>query len=412
MSSLIPDDENSVFIEGINKEKLIKLRSSLCWMEAERFYNTKNVQLFNKNDKITPVEDITQGKLGNSYLIAAIAALLCSKPQIIREMFETSSLNSQGVIALRLLNQGEPTLVFCDESFPVCIGKKKKPAFTDCKGKEIWVAALEKAWTKINGKCYAKTYLGTPYEAFNSLVFGPTYFYYHKKYISRNRSDLIWNKLLEAKEKGFAICTNTQEHSEQIEFLGDNRQNQSISGNITNNQSNINLNIEESSNSSNIGHGSLYNNQAFAVTDIFEFEELKLIKIWNPKGKYKDWNGEFAHNSENWSRELIDHVKYKKAAGIFFATFEEYIKHFAWTYICKNENNFIYRSIKSRIFYGKNNPNNGDSNSNNQNDGNNADEKREDIDVKEEAKKEGNYFFLFIYFFLIYLFNFYKLSLI
>jgi len=344
MSSLIPEDENSIFLEGINKEKLTKLRNSVSWMEIEKFYNTKNIQLFQKNLHMSPVEEITQGKLGNSYLTAAVAALLSSKPEIIPNMFQTSVLNSQGVIAIRMLLQGEISLVFVDENFPVCIGKKKKAAFLNFKGKEIWAAALEKAWAKINGKCYAKTYLGTSYEAFNSLVFASTYFYYHKKYISRNRSNLIWNKLMEAKTKGYAICTNTEEHMEAVEFFYQNRQNQ------TNNQYNINHDPEISSSFNNIAYAKFYNNQSFAILDIYEFGELKLLKIWNPKGKNKDWNGLFSHNSEYWSRDLLEHVKYKKAPGVFFATSEEYVKHFAWTYICKNENNFIYRSIKSGIF--------------------------------------------------------------
>lgn len=388
MSSLIPDDENSIYLEGLNKEKLAKLRSSVSWMEIQKFYNSKSVQLFAKNESITPPEEITQGKLGNSYLIAAIAALLSSKPQIIREMFETSALNSQGVLAIRLLLQGEPTLVLCDESFPVRIGKAKKPAFSHCKGKEIWVAALEKAWTKINGKCYAKTYLGTPYEAFNSLVFAPTYFYYHKKYISRNRTDIVWNKLLDAKAKGYAICTNTEEANEPVGFLGENRENNSVMGNQTNNLSNVNLNIEQSSAARNNAHANFDNNQAFAILNIYEFEELKLMKIWNPKGKNKDWNGDFAHNSENWSRELLDHVKYKKAHGVFYSTFEEYVKHFAWTYICKNENNFIYRSLRSKVYYSRNN------NNNNQD---------QDEDVREEAKREGIFLVSLRLFFILIL---------
>jgi len=355
MSSLIPDDDNSIYLEGINKDKLAKLRSSVSWMEVEKFYNTKNIQLFPKSNKITPVEEITQGKLGNSHLIAAIAALLSSKPQIISEMFETSFLNSQGIIAIRLILQGEPSLVLCDGSFPVRIGKTKKPAFSHCKGKEIWVAALEKAWMKVNGKCYAKTLLGTPVEAFNSLVFAPTYFYFHKKYISRDRLDIIWNKILEARANGYAICTSTEEATEPIDFFGEKTANNSVIGLQSHSQSNINLNVDQSSAVNNNPQVNYDNNQAFAVLNIYEFEETKLIRIWNPKGKNKDWNGEYAHYSENWTQELINFVKYKKMPGVFYVTFDEYMKHFAWSYICKNENNFIYRSLKSRVYYGKSN---------------------------------------------------------
>lgn len=354
ISSFIPDDENSIFLEGLNKEKLLKLRGRLSWMEIEKFYNKKNINIFGINNSITQPEEIKQGKLGSSYLISAIASLVVTKPYMIKELFETGFYNKKGLIAVRLLVQGEPNLIFLDSNFPVCIKKNKKPGFSFCKNGEIWVAAIEKAWAKINGKCYAKTYLGTPYEAFNSLVFAPTYFYFHKKYISRNRADLVWNKLLDAKAKRFAITANIEEMNDSTDFSGPERENQSIVGNQSNNQSNINLNIEQSSNAGG-NQNKLNNNQAYAVLDIYEFEEVKLIKIWSPKGKVKDWNGEYCHNNENWSRELMNHTKYKHHSSIFYATFEEYIKYFAWTYICKNEENFIYRTLKSNNYPNKNN---------------------------------------------------------
>jgi len=390
MSSLIPEDENCIFLEAINKEKISELRSQLSWMEIEKFYNSKNILLFPKNEKITNPDDIKQGKLGSSYLIAAIAAILSSRPQMIRDMFETSSFNTKGLIAIRLILQGEPSLIFCDDFFPVCIKKKKKPAFSHCKGKEIWVAALEKAWTKANGKCYAKTYMGTPYEAFNSLVFAPTYFYYHKKYISRNRIDLIWNKLLDAKVKKYALCANTEDIADSVDFTNNEASNSMI-GNPSNNHSNINLNIEQSSAQEN-NAGKLENNVAFAILDIFEFEEVKLLKIWDPKRKNIDWNGEFSHHSENWSPELLEHVNYKKSNGIFYATFEEYIKHFAWTYICKNEDNFIYRSLKSRVYYNKKNR-----------DLENSSSKMENIKVIQDFKIEGDFIIKLIYYLIILL---------
>lgn len=270
-------------------------------------------------------------------------------------MFEIPTYNKKGILAIRLIIQGEATLIFIDEFFPAVIKHGRKPAFSYCKNKEIWVAAIEKAWTKAHGKCYTKNYIGTPYEAFNCFVFAPTYFYYHKKYISRNRIDLIWNKLLEAKAKKHAICANTEEISDQIEFQ-ENRENETVlQGNSFVYLSNINLNVDQSSNMSNhVSNSWIDKNQAFAVLDIFEFEEVKLIKIWSPRETLVDWSGEYAHNSENWSRELIDHIKYKKENGVFYATFEEYIKHFVWTYVCKNEDNFLYRSLKSKLYHQQN----------------------------------------------------------
>jgi len=88
--------------------------------------------------------------------------------------------------------------------------------------------------------------------------------------------------------------------------------------------------------------------------DIINFEDVRLIKIWNPIGKEEDSNGKYAEKSEYWYRELLEHFKYKRAKGILFVSFEENIKHFARTYICKNQDDFFHRTLKSKAFYGKN----------------------------------------------------------
>ena len=124
MSSFIPEDENSIFLEGLNKEKLLKLRGRLSWMEIEKFYNKKNINIFGNNNSITQPEEIKQGKLGSSYLVSAIASLVVTKPFMIKELFETGFYNKKGLIAVRLLVQGEPNLIFLDTNFPVCTKKK------------------------------------------------------------------------------------------------------------------------------------------------------------------------------------------------------------------------------------------------------------------------------------------------
>jgi len=384
ISAMIPDNLNSIYLEGVDKEKLIELKGKLESITLEKIFNTRNLLLFGRDNKIPYPEDISQGIISNKYLISTIGSILATKPNILRLMFETKTFNKAGVIAIRLLLQGEPTLVMIDENFPVCIQNRKKiPAFSICKGNELWVSALEKAWTKINGKCYTMTYLGTPYEAFNSISLGPTYFYYHKKYNSRNRIDLIWNRILESKIKKYAICTSTEEINEPHEVSNHiNRDNNSLIGNQSNNHSHINLNIDNSSAASS--SNKLDSNLSFSVLDIIEFEEIKLLKIWCPSSKNIKWKGDYCNESENWSKELLEHIDYVNTPGVFYATFEEYLKYFSWTYICKNEDNFFYRSLKSKTYFGEKNM-----------DRSFPSMKMDDDERKEEGRQQGTLLLLF-----------------
>lgn len=64
-------------------------------------------------------------------------------------------------------------------------------------------------------------------------------------------------------------------------------------------------------------------------------KKLRLVKIRNPWGQ-KEWNGDWSDKSEKWTPQLKEAVGFEaKEDGIFFISFEDYIKFFYITTICK-----------------------------------------------------------------------------
>ena len=62
---------------------------------------------------------------------------------------------------------------------------------------------------------------------------------------------------------------------------------------------------------------------------------LRLIKIRNPWG-FREWTGDWSDKSPKWTPELKAKLSYEdKDDGVFFISFEDYVKFFYITTICK-----------------------------------------------------------------------------
>lgn len=73
--------------------------------------------------------------------------------------------------------------------------------------------------------------------------------------------------------------------------------------------------------------------------------EVRLVKIRNPFG-FKEWKGDWSDHSKKWTTRLRAQVNGEnKEDGVFFMTFEDFIKFFTRTTICfyqdDYEDNFI-----------------------------------------------------------------------
>lgn len=363
------ENEEILNFDSDIKNEIFELRDCITFYTIEKilgknFINDNKNQFpfqvpFNVNNEI-----ISEGFFGNPFLLTSLISIFYTRGNYIFDIFENFSFNSNGIYGVRMLIQGELKLILVDDLFPVLREKKKNLLMLSHTKKESWLPILEKAYAKANGKSYLKNLFGTPLDAFNSIAFAPTCIYQHKKYNKKSKSNLIWNKILEASLKKYAICASTDENFEDLDLDlldffnkdNNNKDNSSV-GNSSSNNSNMpfnkdnqNLNISNNSNFSPI-NSNFDCNKTFSVLDIFEFEDFRLIKLWTPKKKdISKWDGLFADDGDGWSKELIEYVCYSKTPGIIYLTFEEYVTIFSWTYICKIENNFLYRSLKSKTF--------------------------------------------------------------
>jgi calpain-15 len=98
--------------------------------------------------------DIRQGKLGDCYFLAALAALT-ERQHLLDQILPQQG--EDGKYSIQMTKHGLPTTVVVDDLFPCKrSGGIFTPYFTRPNGKELWVLLLEKAWTKLHGSYQAR----------------------------------------------------------------------------------------------------------------------------------------------------------------------------------------------------------------------------------------------------------------
>ena len=120
------------------------------WARAAEIYDLgAGGRLF--QDAAFRVRDITQGNLGNCWLIAAFMCVAERAPGLIQEAFVTPrSLTGKWKVRLfdRLAEQW--VVVTIDDHIPLLKGSHR-PLFARSKGADLWVVLLEKAFAKFCG---------------------------------------------------------------------------------------------------------------------------------------------------------------------------------------------------------------------------------------------------------------------
>jgi len=85
--------------------------------------------------------DITQGLLGNCWLLSAMAVLV-EKPVLLDRVLATKELNPQGIYRVRLYRDGKLTSIIVDEQFPC--NNKRFLIYSCAKRKQLFVPIIEK----------------------------------------------------------------------------------------------------------------------------------------------------------------------------------------------------------------------------------------------------------------------------
>ncbi|XP_036364432.1 calpain-15 isoform X2 [Octopus sinensis] len=204
-------------------------------------------------------DDIVQGKVGDCWLMSALA-VIAERRELIENLIP-SKYSKYGVYHVRLYRDGQWKMVIVDDLLPC--DRNGKLVFSKADRNQLWVPLIEKAMAKLCG-CYEALAGGTCHEALQSLTGAPCL-----KIDLESDEDEAWAYLLSSWESRFLIAcacgdkVNSNDTDLDYESLG------------------------------------LAKNHAYSVLDVQEVEGNRLLQIRNP-WKCFSWNGKWSNDSPLW----------------------------------------------------------------------------------------------------------------
>jgi hypothetical protein len=302
----------------------LKTGSKYEWKRLTEIYKAGEINVLKEPAEIREdpdilTEDVIQGELGDCYFLSAISAL-AEYPERIKQIFPELNLNRNGLFQLTGYIHGVPTNIVLDDHFPVIVDKvdkKGKPVFAfasyNARTKNIWPMLLEKAWAKVNLN-YENIISGNSAEAFEFLCPAPVDTFYHDAH-----ADTLYEEILDADRKDYIICTD--------------------------------ITVTENTNLQNLGQMGLITNHAYTIVDAEEIfgpdgKKIRLLKMRNPWGT-NEWTGDWSDDSPKWTPELkklLNHTS--ELDGTFWMDYNDFLKFYTTTHICRYHNNYNYISQK------------------------------------------------------------------
>ncbi|XP_041969035.1 calpain-15-like isoform X2 [Aricia agestis] len=264
--------------------------------------------------------DISQGVLGNCWLLSALA-VLAERSALVRSVVLRAE-PARGAYQLRLCKDGRWLTVTVDDLLPC--NKKGHLVYSQAKRKQLWVPLIEKAVAKLHG-CYEALVSGRAIEGLCTLTGAPC------ESVSLQAGgaggggagggapleqldrDLVWAQLLSSRQACFlmgASCGggNMKVDEEEYQRLG------------------------------------LRPRHAYSVLDVVEVagaRPLRLLRLRNPWGHYT-WRGAWANNCPRWTDALRRALPAAPPSsptdddhGVFWISFDDVLKYFDCIDICK-----------------------------------------------------------------------------
>ncbi len=309
MQSLCPFDEKNqcwILPKDIEDED-VQDWENYKWDRIDKIFGGQDYQVFLKGIEAA---DIIQGSLGDCYFLSAIAAL-CKFPELVEKLFLFKSRSEDRCYGVYLRINGLWELVLLDDYVPCYGNTKKKFAFSNAHGKEMWVVLLEKAWAKVNGS-YAKTIAGQPYEVFDCI----TNAYSETITVTNQLKDEIWAKLKEGQVNNFIMTAGTGGGNSRLNYEAV----QLVEGHAY-----TCLGVEE------VTSGGV---------------KTKLVKLRNPWGN-GEWSGDWSDDSNKWTPQLKQQLLGEGADdGVFFMSYDDFIKYYVVVSICKIHRDYVYSHLK------------------------------------------------------------------
>eukprot|EP01091_Cochliopodium_minus_P012841 TRINITY_DN3997_c0_g1_i1.p1 TRINITY_DN3997_c0_g1~~TRINITY_DN3997_c0_g1_i1.p1 ORF type:complete len:524 (-),score=168.81 TRINITY_DN3997_c0_g1_i1:46-1617(-) len=260
------------------------MRGQIEWKRSTKMM--KNPKLI---DGIIEPGDILQGNLGDCYLLSALS-ILAEYPKRMEKIFVIHELR-RGIFCTRLYLDGIPTNVMVDDFIP-CLRGTNEAAFSQNHEDELWVIMMEKIYAKCYGG-YEKIEGGITGDALSDLTGAPYSIYKTKE--KDPSPEQLWKIMLDARKRTYFIAASVPDDPEQdlMKLLG------------------------------------LVEGHAYAVLDVKQVGELKLVQIRNPWGNSTEWTGDYSDGSKLWTESLKQQVHYEnKGDGKFWMSFEDFIKYY------------------------------------------------------------------------------------
>ena len=299
------------------------INEQIKWRRAREFFEEqmsedekkagKRVKLF--EDGISP-RDLAQGQVGDCWLIAAFACA-AENPGLIMRTFLTKRLSARGKYSCRLFNMSKNRWekITVDDHIPI---KDDRPLFAQPKGRELWVAILEKAFAKFVGS-YERLDGGFRLWAFSVLTGDPVY----RLEKEEQESGAVWSRLdmsvevdAEGKRSFFFRKSANPADSKQDEdafflirkyckaraLLG------ASFGGYEKGSGGEGGDEEKGLNGETFGPQGLVSGHAYSVLDACSFKDpaggkgrLNLIQLRNPWGS-TEWTGAWSDSAPEWDK--------------------------------------------------------------------------------------------------------------
>lgn len=257
--------------------------------------------------------DINQGMLGDCWLLAAIACLtqeekLMARVLRIGEYDEFGSPGYCGAFQFSIWQDGHWVDVIIDDRLPTY---RKKLVFMHSKDKnEFWCALLEKAYAKLQGS-YEALKGGQTIEALEDFTggLGEDFDLKNVRKGGEKEKKELFSIILKGLRRGDLMGCSITAAPNQIEAKGD-------------------LGLVK-------GHA--YSVTGATTVNVYG-REVELVRVRNPWGNEREWEGAWGDRSSEW-RKLSDSEKRNlnlsfEDDGEFWMSFADFIKYYDKLEIC------------------------------------------------------------------------------
>lgn len=206
-------DENNKYFdrEFGNEVKCLGFKSlaeEVQWLRPSQFMKG---DYFIFEGLIEP-KDIKQGRLGDCYLLSALASI-SEYPFIVKRIFETTTESSYGAYGIWLFIDGLWKCIIVDDRIPVVDGS---PIFSRANNNELWVILIEKAYAKLFGS-YEIIESGLTGTAMNTLT-GAPFEYLCRDSHSAIDSETAWKFISSHLECKHLVTGSTEKSDRNVSF--------------------------------------------------------------------------------------------------------------------------------------------------------------------------------------------------